>query len=159
MSQVLAHYYLRNAGSLNMAVDGSSTPVVFSLDYASFKTLNIFSIEMYLEATGNVKSYDSFWTLPGLATGIEVTASTQQETFNSRVLQTTRDIFEVFDPPLDIKTKSIDPTKESLRASFSVISGGLVLSENNNNDFTVTINDDLTALDKLSFAVKGIILP
>lgn len=159
MTQILGHYFLQNAGSTNMAVDGSVTPVLFDISNIPFRTFSVTSMHLYVEGKGDIQGYDNFWTLPNaLANGFAVTATVQNQTFTGDTFNTTRDILTDMDSmPMMIK-RDIEGNKNSIRTEFKVDSGGLILSQASGNQFSITIQDDLSDLSFMSFAVKGIVL-
>lgn len=156
MTQIQTLYYLKNAGSRNMAVDGSLTPVVFDVSAESFNTMNVFSLELYIESSSSLRKYENFWNLgSALTNGITLNVTTQQKTFQAEPLKTTRDILQLFETA-SIIDRSIDPTKQSLRASFKIGNQGLVLSDF--NIFEATVNDDMRNVGFLSIGLKAITL-
>ena len=155
MTQIQTLYYLQNAGSRNMAVDGT-VQKIFDLSHETFRSRNIFSMELYIESPSSLRRYENFWNLnSALLNGMTFTVTSQEKTFQAEPLNTTRDLLQLFETA-SIVDRTIDPTKQILRARFAVGNGGLVLNEN--NVFEASVDDDLTNVGFISIGLKAITL-
>lgn len=65
--------YLRNAGSNDMGIDGSSSAVTFSAGPPASKNLEVARLMLYMEASGNFTS-TGFMNLAALANGVQIIA-------------------------------------------------------------------------------------
>lgn len=76
MSNVFAvRNFLLNAGSPNMVVNGSVTPVVFTMSIASGKIFSADELILTMSGSGNINDPAQFWTFAALTNGISTEQS------------------------------------------------------------------------------------
>jgi len=144
--------FLRNGGSEDQTVDGSSTPVVFSTSVVpAGKTLVISRLLIYMEDSTNFTSI-AFGGMTALTNGWELS-------INGTTLATAKD-------NKTLATFMFDMTGDTLfgkenqtmvgRFSFSKFingAGGLTIREG--EVLSTIVNDDLTDLDFLNVMAQG----
>jgi hypothetical protein len=62
--------FLSNAGSVNLAVNGSVTPVPFTMSVASNELFSVDELIFQMTGTGTINSVTDFWNFPALTNGI-----------------------------------------------------------------------------------------
>lgn len=157
----LREYFTDSLGSNDQAVDGSTTPVEFSIRTEPGVTKWLTGFRLILEGTNleigtnDFRRYGAAATSPGLTNGIEI------ETFQSGVTTSiTRDPVQSIGQYLqwaDAFTSlvnSVGSQEDYLHFDFT-FDRPVVLAEGSTDTLTLRVSDDLTAIDKHLAVVRG----
>lgn len=156
MTLVFREFFLEDSGgSENMAVDGSVTPVVFDLSNETYTSIDVGTVNAYIEVGGNINSYTDFMSIPGLTNGCNFEFSTVGNTYDFELVKTNRDLLKIFSSLSSFVLREIG-NNNHFRGSISIpIKGSIIRSDT--GFAMVTIQDDLTALDYFTVSVQGIV--
>ena len=143
-----------NGSSEDMNVDGSVTPVVFTVNVSSIRAFLVTDIHLYIEDPGKLTSYTEFMSQPALGSGFSVDFSGINSNFISPLMKNNRDLIKNF----LLNNKFVDGDIENNVISFS---GSLPLDKpamilGGNDTLQSTIADDLTFLRKMTMFVEGV---
>lgn len=150
---------LKNGGSSNLAVNGSSPSVEFSYSPGGANDAVILSMCLIAEFTGSIAIGNKFLAdaLATLTNGLLIEGKADDVTFSFGNLKRTRDVIEVSQPQggLNIITGTT-----SLLQTFFVIPDRLKLCKAGSfstGDFIkATVRDDLRALTYLEVFLQGV---
>ena len=149
---------LLDGATINMAVDGSITPVEYSFTVPVNQRIRISRAVINLEDGNSNFDTDEFAALgSALSNGVEVSITHQGS--SSNVLtnwKTNRDIrtsMSVFTPLSDQPGQGGE--YRGVWSIADILSGGKGLHLNDGDKFTVTIQDGLGALNFMSFTILG----
>jgi hypothetical protein len=149
--------FLLNAGSEQMAVDGSSTPVAFRLDAAPAQDIVI--TQLLLSGTdGSLKFTNWFAFNSPLANGVEVSFKSDDVTSVIAGIDTTTRLIGISSG--DTVISSV--TGEAIVTSFRNFDPALIIRaqgyhESGVDDFIqVLISDNLTGMDDFTATARGI---
>lgn len=159
MSQIYFSEYLRNtSGSNNLNVNGSVTPVTYSLDIAGLEGVACLKVNGYLEIGGNIKSYADFMSIPALTNGLVFEVQSQGVTYTSAAIRNNRDIVRFFNRDFAYKKRNTDSSfgnNNAFIGTRQIQPSSIVLSNRTNDFFRITVRDDLSALTYFSIEVEG----
>lgn len=143
---------IRNNGSSSLLVDGSVTPIEFTLEEATFNKFGITRFDYALSSTETI-SLDGFGSNGALINGVIFQAGDEEIVINTNgdllLLGTDNDISS---------TKIESATIGLINGSYSFLNAYNGMLETNVNDFKVTVQDDLTNNQYFEIAVSGVIL-
>jgi hypothetical protein len=150
---------LKNGGSANMAVNGSSTPVVFSYSPGNDLDVEIHSMCLIAEFTGTPAIGNKFLAdaVGTLTNGLLLEAKDGDVSFSFGTLKRTRDLIEISTPQGGF---NIISGTTSLVQIFIFIPPGMRLVKQGafpNDDFVrATVRDDLRSISYLEMFLQGI---
>ena len=154
--------YFEDAGGSNAQnVDGSTTPVEFSVSTVSGLTKWILGFRLILEgarleiSTQDFRRYGNAATSPGLTNGVEVEAFQSGATVPITVepVVTIGDYLQWADDFVNL-INSVGTTEDYLHFDFT-FDRPIVLVEGSTDRLVIRINDDLTAIDKQIAVARG----
>ena len=154
MTAILERFALENAGSPNMAVDGSGGSIPFTIDLSSIRGFDIRVIELYIEDSGVVNNYLGFMSGSALGTGVDFSTTSQARAFSASTIKSNRDLIRLFGNNAKFSLRDIG-NRNSFIGTFIVPPGGLVLSPT--DTIVTTIADDLKVLEFMSLVVTGVV--
>lgn len=157
----LRAYFEDGGGSNAQNVDGSTTPVEFSVSTVSGLTKWIVGFRLILEgarleiSTQDFRRYGNAATSPGLTNGVEVEAVQSGATVPITVepVVTIGDYLQWADDFVNL-INSVGTTEDYLHFDFS-FDRPVVLVEGSTDRLVIRINDDLTAIDKQIAVARG----
>lgn len=147
-ADIFCHKF-KSGGSSSMAVDGSVTPVVFTLEDINVEEFLVTHIS-FVVSSGSILDITNFAGLPALANGIGFAID------GTIVFNTNADI-------LLFMTDTIVSTAKITGTEYTIMNGHCMVKDkfqnsiiSKKNDFKITINDNLSTVKFLEVAVSGI---
>lgn len=145
--------HLLNSGSSDMTVDGSTTPVEFSLTPPSGKKWFISRVIISMEDTN--MSWKKFGSLTPLTNGVSASFlldSVSHDLLDGATFKENAS-FTKYCYDAEINTDTTDILRA--RWTFSKSGTFIELRNNTSDKIAVTINDDLTSLDSFQIIMQG----
>lgn len=154
--------FLKSGGSPDMNVNGSVTPVEFSISSQLNRTVWITGVRFILEDVSlemNTQDFRRFGTATvagvGLTNGILFSTTQSGETIElvAEPIQFVGDFFSYADSYLNL-INSVGSQEDFLTFDFN-FEKPIVLAEGGNDKISVLIRDNLTAINKFQVLVRG----
>jgi len=150
--------YLKNAGSKSMKVDGSVTPVVFSIGPASGITWYVYELQILISDL-KVDSRTRFGDIsPSLTNGLLCESkvnATSRTIFN---LQDNIDTAIAFEYEISTKTDAALANEDALFVGNLRFNNVIALNGTDGDLIQTTVRDNLTGLDALRITIKAYLL-
>lgn len=154
--------FFENSGSRDLNVDGSVTPVKFVIEselniVKVVKQIRVFLHDgnLDLNTSGNLRRFGSAATTPGLTNGVELFIS--QEGADTQIfldpVQNIADFLHYSDRELSF-SKGIDVNTDLLLLTFNLLED-VIIPPGLLDRITMTVNDDLTAVDLFQVLAVG----
>lgn len=149
---VHARKFLNNAGAIGINVDGSVTPVNFSLSVAANEIFIIEELEIVFTDKGNINSLEDFMSLPALTNGILISATlaNPQPTIN---IKTNYDIVNRLRRRVDLQ----DVGTQSIAVGEVIFRAPVVVDGSLGHQITATIQDNLSSLLLSTISAIGVV--
>lgn len=153
-----ARRFLLNGTSSNVAVNGSVTPVQFTLQPAAGTLFTAYELILNAYGTGNINDPTQFWSFAALPNGLA-----SQISLNNVVMTGAGIIKNNFDMIQFLGGEFLGKTM----GNFNIIRGqfdmtpALTLNGNRGDFFRIIVNDDLTiggAIGQLNIALRGSVI-
>lgn len=155
-------YFTNSSNSEDMNVDGSTTPVEFSIASEIGLTKWITGFRLLLEGANlemNTNDFRRFGSATGanssLTNGVEIFSVQSGETINITVepVGVMGDFFSYSDDYLNL-INAVSSQSDYLQFRFN-FDKPIVLPDGSADELTIQINDDLTAIDKFVAIARG----
>lgn len=143
---------LKSNGDSSLLVDGSITPIEFTLEDATFNKFGITRFDYALSST-EIVSLSGFGSNGALANGLLFQAGDEQIE-----IKTNGDLFLLGTDNTTSSTRIQEVTVGLINGSYSFINAYGAMLETNVNDFKVTVQDNLSANDFFEISISGVIL-
>jgi len=153
LERILFNQYLLNGANNNMNVDGSVTPVEFSVD--SDVTYDIFLTKIIIHIKDNGITLGKFGGLTALTNGFELIAkhdgtNIEIATFYANVgFVYSGDTWEFLDGPFQ------SPDVDDLFVVHYDLATPLRIKKNSTDELRAVVNDDLTGITEIQVLVRG----
>lgn len=150
----LISQHLLAGAAINMAVDGSSTPVIYGYTVPAFNHLKLTRGMLVIEDGGSAFQPANFGALGSpLSNGVEISYTTKGK--GKVTVDTWITNRQIRDTMFDMDPTFITAGAYTGRWTFSkdLGNGGLLLSAG--DKFEIKIQDNLTGLTYMSFKIKG----
>jgi hypothetical protein len=131
---------LKNSGSDNMLVDGSSTSVEFSIGADQSNDIKLYSLRFVMVAN-QIREDNCFGPISGLTNGVKVEVRSNSVTTQIALLKYTVDFFDFHGPIPEIVERGGPDDVLIVQSNF----GGVKLVADSGDFVKVTIQDDLTS--------------
>ena len=154
--------FLKNAGSEDLNVDGSTTPVEFSIAAEEARTIWLTGVRFLFEGNNlemNTQDFRRFGTATtsntALTNGVLFRVEQSGETVNvvAEPIGIMGDFFSYADDYLNL-INAVSSQSDFLYFDFD-FDKPIVLAEGGSDKIFVTIQDDLTAIDKFQIIARG----
>lgn len=150
-----ARPYCLNGSSRNMVVDGSVTPVAFTIAPAAGTVLNMDELILNAVGTGTISLPTEFWSFAGLTNGIGSEMRINGVTITQAgLIKNNFDLFQFIGADFVGKTLG---SRNIVRGGFN-ISPPFSLNGNRGDYFKLTINDNLTTagvIENFNVSLRG----
>lgn len=143
---------LKNNGSASLMVDGSVTPVSFTLEDATFTNFGITRFDYALSST-EIISLDGFGSNGALTNGLIFQAGEDEI-----IVKTNGDLLLLGTDNDTSSSKIESSTIGLINGNYSFIDAFGAMLETNVNSFKVIVQDDLTNNQYFQISVSGVIL-
>lgn len=156
MPQIFRRKFVENAGSIDLAVDASGGPIVYSIDFTEAR-IDLRFFDITINVGGRLTRIDRFLTLDDpLTNGILIEAQSQGNIYAADPIFTTEDLLALTDKTSKLE-EVLNDTAITFRGRVEVPQQSLVLSSNRSDYLRVTINDDFSDLSYFTIAAWGVV--
>jgi len=149
----------KNLGSESMAVNGSVTPVVFTLEDIPMSDFLLIQRVTFVISTSDIIDLEEFGALPNLANGIQFIANGDTpEEIAEAVINNNGDVILISSRTTVESAKITGITSTIIEGSwdFTEVYGNSIKVRN--NDMKIIINDDLSTMTYFKVSCHGLIL-
>ena len=144
--------FLKNGGSNDLVVDGSSTPVTFSAAPGTGKKWYIHSISILFEDTGI--NFNKFGGITALTNGVDLKITEGGESERLGLNAKKNSDFYEFATAVILQSAATDVL--SIRSNIKISQGTTFeLKDSLSENVKVVVNDNLTGIDRFNVLVKG----
>lgn len=153
--------FLKNNGSKDMDVNGSVTPVVFSIEHhRSNMVMDIFRVNMVILDAGPAAS-EFGGIANGLTNGLVIRIVDSQgniliDFFDGQTIRNNSDFGLLAGPDWPIVTGA---GTDAVSVRWTIAKAGDSVVLNKGDRFEIVVQDDLTPLDSFRVQVQGIFVP
>ena len=158
MSQIYFSKFITNAGSENLNVNGSLTPVTFGLDLSAYESITVAKLNLYLEIGGNITSYNDFMSISALTNGLTFEVQSQGESYVSGSIKNNRDILRFCNHDFKYRKRNTDSSfgnTNTFTGTREIAPASIVVSNRTNDFIRMTVRDNLSAFTAISIEVEG----
>ncbi len=150
---VHARKFLNNAGSIDIAVNGSVTPVEFKLDVAPNEIYVVYSLEFVFTDNGNINQLSDFMSISGgLPNGLVLEA----ELANPSPIATVNTNYGLINKlRSQIEIKNIG--NDSVAVGEQYFAAPLFVDGSQNHTIKATVNDNMSSLLLSTISATGVI--